>query len=332
MLLLRELGQTASIAGNHFLLFAMLLFALTPRSAVFLLMVAGLVLLFPVSADPLRRIPEERLLLLPLSPSDRIRIRILGFLLNPVVWVVLGVALWGGKQYVGVSLALLLLALVSNGISLLWGRDIGHVQRISPLRHLPTLPGPLGGLVTKNIREMLHVLDPYAGMALAIAAVIFRFSSPKPVPEAMHGVTLLVALTLSTYAQRLFALDFDNGFKRYALMPIRGWQVLLAKDLAFLLILMLLVLPFSPLSGLATGFVLLAMGHWPSVLTPQGQPRWCFVSGVRGGSGVGQIIAMFVVGTAAFRFGWLVILPCAALYLVSLSYFGARFERRFIHS
>ena len=67
------------------------------------------------------------------------------------------------------------------------------------------------------------------------------------------------------------------------------------------------------------------------VLKPLGQPRWCFVSGVRGWSGVGQIILMFTAGTAAFQFSWLVILPCAALYLASLFYFGARFERRFSH-
>lgn len=327
-LILRELGRTASVAGNHFLLVALLLFALNPRGAVFLVMVAGLVLLFPVSADPLRRIPEERLLLLPLSPSDRIRLRILGLFLNPVVWAVIGVSLWGGKRYVGVSLALLLLALLSNGISLFWGRDIGHVKRLSPLRHLPTLPGPLGGLVTKNIREMLHVLDPYAGMALALAATVYRFTSPKPVPEAMHGITMLVTLTLSTYAQRLFSLDSDHGFERYSLMPIRGWQVLLAKDLAFLLILMVLVLPLSPPSGLAAGFVLLAMGHWPSVLKPQSQPRWCFITGVRGWSGPAQVIIMFVAGAATVQFTWRALIPCAALYVASLFYFGMRFETR----
>lgn len=327
-LILRELGRTASVAGNHFLLFVVLLFAMNPHSAAFLLIVAGLVLLFPLSADPLRRIPEERFLLLPLSTSERIRIRVLGLFLSPVVWVVLGVSLWGGRRYVGVSLTLLLLRLFSNGVSFLWARDIGRIQRLSLLRHLPLLPGPLGGLVTKNIREMFHVLDPYAGLALAVAATIYRFTSLRPVPEAMHGITMLVALTLSSYAQRLFALDSDDGFERYGLMPIRGWQVLLAKDLAFLLVLMLLVLPLNPLSGLAAGLVLLTTGHRPSVQEPQSQPRWCFVTGVRGWSGVGQIIAMFVVGTATYQFTSLVLIPCATLYFATLAYYGSRLEGR----
>ena len=139
---------------------------------------------------------------------------------------------------------------------------------------------------------------------------------------------MLVALTLSTYAQRLFALDSGNGFDRYGLMPIRGWQVLVAKDLAFLLLLLILVLPLAPLSGLAAGLVLLAFGHRPSVLDPQSQSRWCFVSGARGWSGLVQVLAMFAAGTATFRLSPLALIPCAFVYLVSLFHYGARFENR----
>jgi hypothetical protein len=327
-LVLRELRRTASVAGNHFLLFAVLLFALNPRSVVFLVMVAGLVILFPLSADPLRKIPKDRLLLLPLSTSERVRVRILSFFFSPIVWLILVVPIWGGKQFVGVSFALVLLALTANGISLLWSRDIDRSRRFNPLGWFPDFPGTLGGLVKKNIREMLHVLDPYVGMALAAAATIYRFTTPKPVPEAMHGMTMLVALTLSTYAQRLFALDSGNGFERYGLMPIRGWQVLVAKDLAFLLVLLILVLPLTPLSGLAAGLVLLAFGHRPSVLDPQSQSRWCFVIGARGWSGLVQVLAMFAAGMVTFRLSPLALLPCVFVYLVSLFHYGARFECR----
>lgn len=327
-LISRELRRTASVAGNHFLLFAVLLFALNPRSVAFLLMVAGLVVLFPLSADPLRKIPKERLQLLPLSAAERVRLRILSFLFSPIVWLILVVPIWGGKQYVGIAFALVLLAFTANGMALLWSRDIGQIQRFSPLRRLPGFPGLLGGFVKKNLREMLYVLDPYTGMALAAAATIYRFTSPNPVPEAMYGMTMLVALTLSTYAQRLFALDSENGFERYGLLPIRGWQVLMAKDLAFLLVLLILVLPLAPLSGLAAGLVLLAFGHRPSVLDPQGQSRWSFVSGARGWSGLVQVLAMFAAGTATFRLSPLALIPCAFVYLVSLIHYGARLECR----
>jgi len=162
---------------------------------------------------------------------------------------------------------------------------------------------------------------------MAVAAAIYRFKSAIPVPDAMHGMTMLVALTLSSYAQQLFALDSEHGFERYRLSPLRGWQVLLAKDLAFLLILMVLVLPLASLAGLTAGLVLLALGHRPSVLVPERQLWWCFVARARGWSGVFQVVVMFVAGRVAFRSTSLVLIPCMALYLGSLVYYGELFER-----
>lgn len=327
-LIWRELGQTASIAGNHLILFTLLLFAMSPGSVVFLLMVTGLVLLFPLSSDPLRRVPQERISLLPLTPAEQVRLRVLSLFLSPVIWAVSALSMWGGRRYLGLSITLLLLATAANAASLLWSRNIGQIQRFSLMRYVPAFPGPLGGLIRKNLREMFHTLDPYAGLVLALTAAVYRFTSPRPVPEAMYGMTLLVALSFSTYAQRLFAMDADHGFERYGLMPIRGWQVLFAKDFAFLLVLMALVLPLAPLPGLAAGLVLLALGHRQSVLAPQSQPRWCFVTGAPGGAGLLQIIAMFVAATATFQSTSLVLIPCATLYLASLFFYGRQFERR----
>jgi hypothetical protein len=136
-----------------------------------------------------------------------------------------------------------------------------------------------------------------------------------------------VALTLSTQAQRLFALDSRKGFERYSLMPLRGWQILLAKDLAFLMLLLVLLLPLAPLSGMSAGFVLLAFGHRPSVLDPQRQPRWRFVTGARGWLGPVQVLAMFAAGLATFRISSLVLVPCAMAYLASLHHYGNRLEK-----
>lgn len=315
----------SKLAGNHFLVFALLLFAMAPRSAGFLLMLAGLVIFFPLSLDPLRRLPKERLLLFPFTTSERIRIRILGFLFSPVPWVILGVPIWAGRRYLRVSWMLLLVAVAANAMSILWLRDIDQARR---WRLLPTGSGPLGGLVVKNLREMFHLLDPYAGLALALAATVYRVTSPKPDPEAVLGLSLLVALTLSSAAQRLFALDSKHGLTRYALMPMAGWRVLLAKDTAFLLVLLMLVLPLNPCAGLAAGLVLLAFGHGPSILDPQPQTPWCFVSGARGWSGWVQVLAMFAAGIATFRWSPLILIPCLAGYLGSLFYFGARLEGR----
>lgn len=316
------------VAGNHFLVFALLLFAMAPRSAGFLLLLAGLVIFVPISLDPLRNLSKERLLLFPFTARERAHIRILGFLFSPVPWVILAVPVWAGSRYLRVSLALLGLATVTNTVSLLWRRDTGKIRRFNHCGWLLIWPSPLGGLVVKNLREMLHLLDPYAGLALALAATVYRFTLPVSNPEAVLGLTLLVALTLSSAAQRLFALDSKDGLTRYTLMPMAGWRILLAKDVAFLLVLSLLVLPLNPLSGWAAGLTLLTFGHRPSVLDPQRQPPWCFVSGARGWSGLIQVLAMFGVGIATFRWSPLILLPCLVSYLGSLFYFGARLEVR----
>ena len=50
----------------------------------------------------------------------------------------------------------------------------------------------------------------------------------------MPVLSILIALALITYAQSLFGVDFGSGMTLYRLLPLRGWEILLAKDLAFL--------------------------------------------------------------------------------------------------
>jgi hypothetical protein len=308
-------------------MFALVLFALSPSGGSFLPLAAGLLLLFPLSTDPLRHLPRERMQLFPLSNAQRMHLRILTLFLSPVVWVVLALPLWKGKPYVIVSCSLLMVALLANGVSLLWSRKHAEGRGSTPLLRWPEGPGFLGGLIMKNLREMLCVLDPYLALVLAVGGVAFRFTRPTPGPEAIHWITMLVVLALSTYAQRLFAFDGAQRFERYRLMPIRGWQVLLAKDLAFLLVLMVLVLGLKPLSGLGSGLVLLAMGHRASVLERYRQARWCFVVGARSWMSPLQVVLMVTAGTLAFRLTALTLLPCLGLYLASLFYYGAQLER-----
>ncbi|WLT31653.1 hypothetical protein [Geothrix sp. PMB-07] len=328
----RELRRTASVTGNHFFLFTMLLLGTNPRSSVFLLLLVGMVIVFPLSLNPLWSLPRERLLLLPLKRSETMRLRVLPILMSPVVWVILLLPLWGGWRYGRVSATLLLVMVLSNGIAIFWPRHLGLSRwRVMP-DWIPNLPGPLGELVQKNLREMLQTLDLYLGVALGLSGALYRLLASRPDPAALHGMSLLVALSFSTYAQRLFGFDAGAGWKRYALLPIKGWQILAAKDVAFLMLLLLLTLPLNLLSGLAAGLVLLGFGHAPSVLDPQAQPPWRFLSGARGWSGFLQVLVMFGAGTAVFRAAPWVILPCAVGYAVSLLYFGAQLDRRLVFS
>ena len=63
--------------------------------------------------------------------------------------------------------------------------------------------------------------------------------------------------------------------KRYRMMPLRGWQILIAKDAAFLTIAVVLALPLSIPGAIRLGaFIALAVGHRTSIESPRRRLRW----------------------------------------------------------
>jgi hypothetical protein len=101
--------------------------------------------------------------------------------------------------------------------------------------HVPSFPGRWNQLIRKDIREMLATLDFYCALLLSIASAVFRLVGVQVPAEARLWLAVLVVLALSSYAQCLFGLDGAAGFARYKLLPLGGWEILAAKDTAFLL-------------------------------------------------------------------------------------------------
>jgi hypothetical protein len=84
----REARSAGSFASNNlFLLAVTLLFFKDPGGFLSLNVLIALVLFFPLSADPLRKIPAVRLALWPLGAGERGLLRILSVWLNPIVWL-----------------------------------------------------------------------------------------------------------------------------------------------------------------------------------------------------------------------------------------------------
>jgi hypothetical protein len=147
-----------------------------------------------------------------------------------------------------------------------------------------------------------------------------------PEPRALPIMAFLVGLALSTYAQCLFGLDSASGLTRYHLLPLRGWQILLAKDIAFLGILFVLVLPLSPGAGLAFGLVAVVVGRYPSVAFRLPQKRWRFTSGDFR-FGILQMVLATALGFAVHENGKWFFVAIAAAYMVSLCGGGWLWER-----
>ena len=121
-------------------------------------------------------------------------------------------------------------------------------------------------------------------------------------PEALPILSMVVVVALSTSAQVLIGLD-GAGAQRYRLMPLKGWRILLAKDAAFMIVLLVLIAPLEIPASLTGGTR--GAGYRTSTAAMEAVPqiRWRFTSGVIWPAGVFQIFAIFAVGMGVLRFG-----------------------------
>ena len=293
------------------------------RAGGYIYILIGLVMLFPMSGDPLRKIPPSRLLLWPLDRRDRVVLRLASPWLNPVTWILAVLAAWAARGHITFGLWALVAGLVAAGFVL---------SRLPPAgkplfwRRIPSCPGPLEQLVRKNTREILSTLDFYLALLLSLTGLAYRIARLGLPAQAYADLNLLVLLALTSYTQCLFGLDGEGGLSRYRLLPLRGWQILISKDLALLTVVLLLSLPLAPLPGLGGAMVALALGHSMSVQEPRQQTRWRFSTGVSLGYSLLQVVAMTAAWGAVAFSSTFFFLACCLIWLFSTSWFGRRLD------
>jgi hypothetical protein len=311
----RDRKSLWSFSTNNLFLTALLLGV----AGLFFVVVMLLVLLFPLTSDPLQKIPEERLQLWPLAKSERLALHWLSPWMNPVTWILAAIGLWAAVHR-RVLLGGAVLLIPALGVILSWvpmgtGRSFRHV--------VPPFPGILGHLIRKDVREILSTLDFWAALALSGSCMFYRIFVHELPSDALMVFSILVVLALSSWSQSCFGLDGPEGLVRYRLLPVRGWQILAAKAAAFLLVVTLLALPLSLPTAWAAAFVALAVGNGASMrLSPQ--KRWRFSSGSGAWDSVVQIVGLVAAGAAAFRVSTLVLVPCVLLFATSSYWFGRR--------
>ena len=308
----RDQKSLQSVAGNNFFIVTVLLMQ---RAGTFIYLIIGLVLLFPLSTDPLRKIPPSRLALWPLEARERRLLRWLSPWVNPMTWVLTGLALWAARGKITVGLWALGAGLVAAGFLL---SELPAAPLYAVWRGIPDFPGPLSQLIRKNLREMLGTLDVYCALILSLAALLLRIFGAPARTEARLALSVLIVLALSSYAQCLFGLDGRGGLSRYHLLPLHGWQILAAKDAAFLAVAIPLVLPAAWRAGLAAALVALAVGHEPSVHRLRPQTRWRFSSGSSVMTGLLQAALMTMAAAGVYLTSAWVLVPCVGAWLFSL--------------
>jgi hypothetical protein len=229
---------------------------------------------------------------------------------SPVFWIVAALAI---RTRSG-ALALLLVAALFGGVT--------RIPQLSFVRHIPLLRGRFGGLMTSHLRGMFSVLDTWLAVLLSVAAALYRFTSHLPDAEALPILALLIALALSTQAQALFGLDPGSGVTLCRMLPLKGWEILLAKDIAWMAVLMVLIAPLSVMSAFTFGLAALAIGHHSSVVMRLPQKRWRFAGGRLLPAGALQVFVSVALGFSEMRRSPAAFFVAAGLYAISLFIYG----------
>jgi hypothetical protein len=313
----RGQGSFVSIGTNNFLIFTAYFLR---QNGKFLYLIIAVLIFFPLSADPLRKIPPERLALWPLDRREWWILRILSPWLNPIMWLLAAATVWAVRR----SVTWQLLGIVAGLFAL--GFVLSDVSGDALARRVPGFGGLLGELIRKNLRQMVSTLDFWLALVLSVGTTAYRIADRTAPPEAFLMMSLMILLALSSYAQCLFGLDGAGGLTRYCLLPLRGWQILLAKDAAFLIVTVALTLALNPLAGLAGALTVLAVGHEQSVKHLRPQVHWRFSTSSSLGNGVVQVPLMFIAAYGVMRTNVLLIVPCLVAYCISVAWFGRRLE------
>ncbi len=294
---IRDLRSLNSLVANNFFVVAILLLN---QSGPFLKLLMGFLLLFPLSADPLSKVPPERILDWPFSRLQRILLRIGSIALSPATWLAIVLIFFSSPTLFVPFIAAIVLIQTARAWSL-------HRPKFHPLIFIPATT-----LITKNLRQLLLHLDTWLALLLTLCGLFYRN------PDALVILAVLVVLALSTPAQCLFSLDLPGGFTRYQLMPLSSLRILASKDAAFLILAAVLTLPLAPLPGIAASLAALTFGHHFSTLHPLPQQPWRFTSGIALLPGLAQSAALAASAIATHRIGpHFLVLPALA-YSVSL--------------
>jgi len=303
----RHVRSFGSIGGQNLFLFVIFV-ALQPESAAFFGAVLLLVLLFPLAADPMQALPEDRRATWPIQPWEWGLIRAASLLLSPLAWIGVALALRLGWRAGALAIAGGAIVQLLRNMRSAWEND----RRMAALGSGAARRHGCDYAIAVA-RDAAHA-GSVCRLVLSGSTTLYRFFGAPLDAEAPRIMALVTVLALSTHTQVLLGLD-GAGAERYLQMPLRGWQILLAKDLAFLAMLAILVAPLDLEAGLLAGMASLVIGHDVSVSKVVPQIPWRFTTGALIPWGLLQTVALFAVGNSVRTLG----LPLVAGCLVACS-------------
>jgi hypothetical protein len=217
------------------------------------------------------------------------------------------------------------------------------------------IPGPAGSLAAKDFRYFRRLLDPYLGVLVAALGCFYLITADTVSAGVVLVFLLVVFVPNASLAFNLFGLDNRAGIDRLKLLPVTGATILLGKNLAFLMMVSVQVMPLILLAcwrlGMSLGVfgflvagalagMYMAWGNWMSVNHPLKMQFFQFappnglvleaITGIIFGSLPG-IVAVYFLHTGGLRAAWKIAFGLSfsgLVYFVSLWHMGNRFSRK----
>jgi hypothetical protein len=260
-----------------------------------------------------------------------------------------------------ISLAMLATLSVVAGAAALWSFKMSlDTAGESPDKRTPILsnyilPGRIGGLVTKDFRYFRRLLDIYLGLAAAMLGCLYLVFANAPSVGVFWSFIVVVLLCNAALAFNSFGLDNRAGSDRYTLLPLSGRAILVSKNLAYLMICGMQIIPLLLVASWRLGIVAsllglvetstlasayLAWGNWMSVNHPLKMQFFRFANSgaalvdAMGGIIFGSLPGLVMIylwlrpeGGAA-RGIVLLLLLTSMLYVLSVRRYGGRLEQK----
>ena len=215
------------------------------------------------------------------------------------------------------------------------------------------LPGRLGPLVQREQRSIRRVLDLWMGLLLVLAAAALLLSTSRS-STFRQVIFVIVCAMNTTVTLNCLGLDRPAGLTRYLILPIRGTDLLLAKNVAMTIVVAAQLMLLLAVGAWQSGFMQLgaetvvavvlilahlAWGNIVSVFQPRrvepyrfasaGDPVTAFVSVLIGSTPGVAIIELLRVDSRLKALPiTAILLFTVAAYYSSLRYAGSAFERQ----
>src|SRR4030095_4861805 len=168
------------------------------------------------------------------------------------------------------------------------------------------LVGKFGGLLRKDLRYSIRLLDLYLAVPIVVLFDVYLISNRTPSPFAFWIIANVVLLPFMSLAFNSFGLESCLGLDRYALLPLSSREMMLSKNLSFVFVAFVLFSTTLPLGiwklgpsasiqavmiSILAAISYLCYGNWLSVNAPFKMQLYRFASG---GSVVDALLGVII--------------------------------------